>query len=249
VANLAKAVEQLKKCGCEELLGAAMEKLEAAKSAKLLGRPVSQQCRRMEQLLARKQKSLETTAKKIDGTKDHIAKLLAEIKDDEVHMAGLEIEIEALAKEISRAPKCEQKPADIGLVPGADQVPPLFKEGEAWKKAQANLDEAIKTMQDLVQEAKPEQPVRGGAPDTPHASQAAGALQAELAEEEDDADMEDWDEVSKALLDNVFSDDAVVGLSDELRHELKRKANEAVDGAIKAKKHLLKARKSRATLG
>jgi hypothetical protein len=201
--------------------------------------------------LARKQKALETARQKLEGTRGQVEKLLAEAKEAETLMAGLEVEIEALAKEISLGPKLDSKPSCEGTVQGADQVPAHCKEGEAWKKAQANYDEALKTMQDLVQALKPEVVEEVAAPATPTSSQQSSQARAEvdLMDASEDADMEEWDDDSKAVLDKVFADAALGALSDELRKELKRKANEAVDGALKARKHLLKTRKARSTLG
>jgi chromosome segregation ATPase len=237
VASLTKALETLKQVysAQDPLVTAVAEKLETAKADKINGKPVWMQYQRLEQNLARKQKALETTTKKITDIQDQIEKLQADAQEAEGFKAGLEVEIEALAKEISLAPRDK---AD-GMVHGADQIPAEYKEGEAWKQAQANLDQALKAMQDLVSEHKPEEP-------KPPSEAEQASQHPPTAGEETDIDM--WDDDSKAVLDDVFAD-VSLDLSDDLRTELKRKANAAVDGAIKSRKHLLKAKQLRGSVG
>jgi chromosome segregation ATPase len=252
LGDLSMAVEFLKKAGAGDLAGAASDMLEAAKSAKLNGKPVWQQFQRLEQNLAKKQRAAETATKKLEGTREAIEKLQAEAKETEVNLAGLEIEIEALTKEISLAPKTDQKSKEDFTVYGADLVPAHCKEGEEWKEAQASYEEACKRMHGLVLKHKPD-PEERPAPPTPFAatpvsSQASEQARAEIDEAED-VDMDEMDDEDKALVDGLFADAALASLSDELRKELKRKGNEMFDGMLRAKKHNLKSRRARTTVG
>ena len=250
VAHLTKAVESLRLGGFGDLLGQAEEKLEAAKAAKLLGRPVSQQCRRLEQLLAKKQKSLDKTIRDIEVYKEQITKTQEDIKEAEAFASKLEVEVEGLAKEISWVPR-NDKPAASSYVQGTDLVPAQFKEGEVWKKTQANLDEAFKTMLEIVEGAKQESPEDIAAPATPPPSQSAARPKAEQDFEEtsDDVDMDEvCDEDDKTKMGDLFAD-AALGISDDVRKELKRKTIELMDGMLKSRKHLLKSRKARSSVG
>ena len=244
IALLAKAVESLRQGGYIEILALAEEKLEAARSAKLLGRPVSQQCRRLEQQLDKKQKALDKTLKVIEDRKDQIKQFQEDIKEAEAFATKLDVEMEGLAKEISLVPRSD-RPSACNLVQGADLVPALFKEGEVWKKAQATLDEALKAMHDIVEGAKLEAEI--AAPSTPQASPRAD-LQ-EVQEVSDDVDMDETCDVEDQTKAGDIFADAALGISDDVRKELKRKTIEFMDGVLKSRKHLLKSRKARASAG
>ena len=243
-------MDSLRLGGFADLLGPAEERLEAAKSAKLLGKPMSQQCRRLEQQLDKKQKALDKTRKIIEDRKDQIKQLHDDIKESETFATKLEVEMEAIAMEISLVPRNDRPPSASGsssFVLGTDLVPAAFKEGEVWKKAQATLDEAVKAMLDIVEVAKRDSPEGSAAPSTPEATPRA--QRQEVAEESDDVDMgETCDDDDKNKVVDLFADDAL-GISDEVRKELKRKTIEIMDGMLKARKHLLKSRKARAAVG
>ena len=168
VALLTKAVESLRLGGFADLLGPAEERLEAAKTAKLLGRPMSQQCRRLEQQLGKKQKALDKTRKDIEDSKEQITQIQEDIREAEAFAAKLEVEMEGLAKEISLVPR-NDKPGGSSYVRGTEHVPDHIKEGPEWKKAQADLDQAFNKMLAIVEEAKQEPPEDLAA--TPVASQ------------------------------------------------------------------------------